>query len=210
MFFAKLPYNSPMKTILFQGDSITDANRNRLVSHDLGQGFVAMLAKRWNQTFRFYNRGISGNRSHDLLKRWQKDTLSLKPDVLFILIGINDIWHEFKFGLKSNQHQFDANMRTLIQQTRDKLHGCRIIILYPFVLKTGHYEPRWDVRLKEQHAVIDRLKTEFSIDGIHLHVLLEQASLKHDMKDIAKDGVHLSTLGNQLVADAIESYLETL
>jgi len=199
-----------MKTIVFQGDSITDANRNRLFATHLGNGFVAMVAKEWSDDYRFYNRGIAGHRSHDLVKRWQKDTIDLKPDLLFILVGINDIWHEFKFGLKSNQQEYELNMRALLQQTKQHIPHCQIIILYPFVLKTVHFEPRWEKRLIEQHQVLDQLKQEFFYDSINLHVLLEQASLKYDLKDLAPDGVHLGLKGNEVVAQAIKAYLETL
>jgi lysophospholipase L1-like esterase len=210
MFFEEFAYNTCVKTILFQGDSITDANRNRLLSKSLGDGFVSMVAKNWNKHYHFFNRGIAGHRSHDLVKRWNKDTLALKPDILFILVGINDIWHEFKFGLKSNQQEYERNMRALLDQTKQHVPHCQIVILYPFILKIGHYEPRWETRLVEQHHVLDQLKQEYSLNALNLHFVLEQASLKHDLKDLAPDGVHLGSVGNNVVAQAIEAYLETL
>lgn len=199
-----------MKTILFQGDSITDSNRNRLLSSSLGDGYVNEVAKHWKHRYHILNRGIAGHRSHDLVKRWQQDTIQINPDLLFILIGINDIWHEFKFGLRSNQHEYEVNMRELIQTTQHRLPRCRIIILYPFVLKIGHDEPRWERRLLEQHDVLNRLTNERKLDHINLHTLLQQASLQHDLHDLARDGVHLGKLGNRIVANAIHAYLETL
>ncbi len=199
-----------MKTILFQGDSITDANRLRLLSKSLGSGFVSDVAERWKNQYIVLNRGIAGHRTHDLVKRWETDTLDLQPDILFVLIGINDIWHEFKFGLKSKPQEYEQNMLTMIKNTLNHLPSCRIVLLYPFVLKIGHYEPRWEQRLLEQHDVLDRLKSQFQFDTINLHRLLADASLQHDMKDIAPDGVHLGKLGNKIVANAINAYLETL
>jgi acyl-CoA thioesterase I len=210
MFFEEFDYNTCVKTILFQGDSITDANRLRLLSNHLGFGFVSDVAERWKHQYTFFNRGIAGHRTHDLGKRWETDTLDLQPDILFILIGINDIWHEFKFGLKSNQQEYEHNMITLMEQTLHHLPACRIVLLYPFLLKIGHYEPRWEQRLLEQHDVLNRLKNQFQLDAINLHRLLTDASLQHDIKDIAPDGVHLGKLGNKIVANAINAYLETL
>jgi len=83
--------------ILFQGDSITDGNRGRGadLNHVHGHGFVYLLAARIGagapgQNATFLNRGVSGHTVLDLAKRWPKDTLELKPDVLSVLIGVND------------------------------------------------------------------------------------------------------------------------
>src|SRR5579864_8373098 len=97
-------------TILFQGDSITDAGRDRNQSAPnatgaLGNGYpmllAAMLLKQWpDLELRIFNRGISGNKVPDLQARWDSDTLSLKPDVLSILVGVNDYWHTRTHGYK--------------------------------------------------------------------------------------------------------------
>src|ERR1700722_19445810 len=88
---------TPGACILFQGDSITDGNRGRSAdpNHILGHGYVFIIAAKFGAAFpeeklEFFNRGVSGNTVLDLEKRWQKDTLDLKPDVLSILIGVND------------------------------------------------------------------------------------------------------------------------
>ena len=88
---------TPGARILFQGDSITDGNRGRTAdpNHILGHGYAFILAAKFGAAFsgaklEFFNRGVSGNTVLDLEKRWQRDTLDLKPDVLSILIGVND------------------------------------------------------------------------------------------------------------------------
>ena len=87
-----------MKTIVFQGDSITDATYPRQYPTELGNGYVTMTAGRitfdYPGQYRCYNRGISGNRSVDMYARIKKDVLNLKPDILTVLIGVNDVWHE--------------------------------------------------------------------------------------------------------------------
>ena len=82
--------------ILFQGDSITDANRDYR-SFDLGQGYVHFIKESLPNT-EIINKGISGNRTLELLERWQADTLDINPDILSILIGVNEVWHHFRFG----------------------------------------------------------------------------------------------------------------
>ena len=88
-----------MKTILFQGDSITDAGRDRDDFYDLGKGYPVLVAGRLGLDapgeFRFLNRGVSGDRIVDVYARMKRDILNLKPDVLTLLVGVNDVWHEF-------------------------------------------------------------------------------------------------------------------
>lgn len=98
-----------MKKFVFQGDSITDAARLRDLeqypnrSQSLGPGYANMVASKilfdhMGEDLEFYNRGISGNRVVDLLARWKCDMINLAPDMLSILIGVNDTWHEQAFG----------------------------------------------------------------------------------------------------------------
>ena len=88
-----------MKTILFQGDSITDAGRNRENDANLGVGYPTLIKGELGfeepGEFCFLNRGIGGNRIVDLYARIKMDIINLKPDVMSILIGVNDVWHDF-------------------------------------------------------------------------------------------------------------------
>src|SRR5476651_1492719 len=90
---------TPDARILFQGDSITDGNRGRSAdpNHILGHGYVFSIASKYGATYpdldlTFVNRGISGNTVQDLANRWEADTLAIQPDVLSILVGVNDIY----------------------------------------------------------------------------------------------------------------------
>ena len=86
------------KIILFQGDSITDCGRSREVDYAMGNGYATFvggaLSAAEPYAYKFYNRGISGNRVVDLYARMKIDMINLKPDYMSILIGINDVWHE--------------------------------------------------------------------------------------------------------------------
>lgn len=199
-----------MKTILFQGDSITDGNRRRSVFDALGEGYVLDVAKVLGRTYTILNRGISGNKTSDLVKRWQKDTLDLRPDILFILIGINDIWHRFTYGVKIDASDFEKNLTYMIETTQKELPKCTMILLYPFVLKLGYYAKVWDDPLAKQHAILDRLAKTYRLPFIPLQTLFDEAAKKTPAAILVPDGVHPSAVGNQLIADAILRLLKSL
>src|SRR5579859_7680390 len=124
--------------VLFQGDSITDAGRDREVSDNLGGGY-AMMAASWFQALypeknvRFINRGISGNRTKDVRDRWQSDCLNLQPTVVSILTGINDTWRSYSQNDPTSTQAFEASYRSILEQTSTSLNA-QLILCEPFVL----------------------------------------------------------------------------
>ena len=137
-----------MKTILFQGDSITDAGRSREDDSNLGLGYPTLVKGELGYDnpgqYTFYNRGISGNRVVDLYARIKIDFINLKPDYLSILIGVNDVWHEFgcKNGVSAEKYFKIYSM--LIEEIMEALPDTKIMIMEPFVLKgagtDAHFE----------------------------------------------------------------------
>src|SRR5205814_7101883 len=113
--------------VLFQGDSITDAGRDRQVSEPnlargLGSGYpllvaAAALAAHPDRALRFYNRGVSGDKVPDLASRWATDTLALQPDVLSILVGVNDFWHKLSKGYSGTVQQYEDQYVALLAAT---------------------------------------------------------------------------------------------
>ncbi len=111
----------PGQTILFQGDSITDAGRNKDDSAAnsqpaLGNGYAwfsaaELLVDHPGDRLSIFNRGISGNKVYQLAERWQTDCLDLKPDVLSILIGVNDYWHKVKHGYEGTLETYETDYR---------------------------------------------------------------------------------------------------
>src|SRR3972149_388935 len=144
------PLIEPGQTILFQGDSITDAVRNRRPDaaaqpNDqpaLGDGYAwlaasQLLIDRPGDNLKIFNRGISGNKVFQLADRWQEDCLDLKPDVLSILIGVNDFWHKVKHDYDGTVETYEKDYRHLLHHTKDRLPKARLVICEPFVLKGG-------------------------------------------------------------------------
>src|SRR5215216_2996042 len=126
---------------LFQGDSITDGNRGRNndPNHIMGHGYAFSIASRVGADFpkknlSFYNRGISGNKITDLNARWQKDTLDIKPDVLSILIGVNDVDSVIRQKDTVATEKFEEMYRMLLNGTKTQLPECLFVICEPFIL----------------------------------------------------------------------------
>lgn len=127
--------------ILFQGDSITDAGRDYSDYHELGQGYpkyaAELIRDRFddpkNGTIEFINLGISGHRTRDLRARWQKDCIDLQPDIVSIMIGINDTWRAFDSNDPTPVEEFEDNYRYLLSEIKAHTNA-KILLLEPYVL----------------------------------------------------------------------------
>ncbi|MBR6551360.1 MAG: hypothetical protein IKT89_00820 [Clostridia bacterium] len=128
-----------MKTFLFQGDSITDAERKREDNNNLGYGYPNIVASKYLSEnineYQFINKGISGNRIVDLYARIKFEIINLKPDYMSILIGINDVWHEISSQNGVDDEKFRKILSMLIEEVKEALPDIKIIMLEPFVLK---------------------------------------------------------------------------
>src|SRR6266581_547530 len=156
-----LPLFDNGDVVLFQGDSITDAGRNRDEPYLLGNGY-AMMAASWFQALyperevRFLNRGIGGDRVKDLVVRWQKDCLDLNPTWLSLLIGINDTWRRYDWNDATSVDSYEASYRALLDRVSERLDA-RLILCEPFVLPVGADRDSWREDLDPKIAVVRRL-----------------------------------------------------
>ena len=189
--------------ILFQGDSITDANRNRANIHDLGQGYVKyaaplIAAARPDTEFEFIDLGISGNRSDDILARTQTDIVDIDPDVVSILIGINDVWHRHSSGREMTDEQFEANYRAVLERIRKETHA-KILILCPFLLPSSDKEG-WRCEVESICTIVRRLADEYAdaylpLDEKFAAALPSAPTPLH----YSIDGVHPNTAGAEFI-----------
>ena len=190
-------------TILFQGDSITDAGRERTDGDSLGCGY-ANFAASWlaaqypAKNLRFLNRGIGGNRTVDLRQRWQADALDLKPDWISIMIGINDTWRRYDGLQSTSEAEYEQHYRAILEQTRD--YGARIIILEPFVLPIPDDRIDWREDLDPKIAVARRLAREFAAVYVPLDGIFAAAAVQRPMDFWLFDGVHPTHAGHALIA----------
>lgn len=190
--------------ILFQGDSITDAGRDRDNIHDLGQGYpkyaAAMIQSRHPDTeFEFIDLGISGNRVEDLKNRWQAECIDIQPDVVSILIGVNDTWHHAGAQDWIPNDVFEADYRSILTDIKEKTNA-KIIILEQFLLPTG--EKDWfRVDLDPKVQITRKLAREFADVFIPLDGIFAAASVGTKPETWASDAVHPTEAGAKLIAE---------
>jgi lysophospholipase L1-like esterase len=200
-------------TILFQGDSITDAGREKTrelpnSGGSFGGGYAFLAASSLLKNYAseepvIYNRGISGNKVFQLADRWQKDCIDLKPDILSILIGVNDYWH-----LRNNQYDgtvavYERDFRKLLTDTRSKLPDVKLVICQPFILTgTSAVDESWVEPFAPYQAAAEKICREFNAVWVPFQKVFDEA-LKHAPATWwAPDGVHPSMAGAYLMAAA--------
>jgi lysophospholipase L1-like esterase len=202
--------NGGNMTFLFQGDSITDGNRTRNSdwNHVMGHGYQYIIAsKLWydfpRKNFHFFNRAISGNKVTDLANRWQKDTLNIKPDVLSILIGINDT-SSFIGGNKDfSSEQYETKYRELLQQTRQQLPGTKLVLCEPFILPVGKVKEHWEqysTEVKKRQAIVKKLSEETGAIFVAFQAAFDKVLSKAPAEYWIWDGIHPMPAGHELMA----------
>ena len=199
-------------TVLFQGDSITDNGRNRSApdpntAAQLGSGYpyliaASALAAEPSRGLRFFNRGISGNKVPDLVARWDVDTLSLKPDVLSILVGVNDFWHKLLNGYKGTIEDYERELGELLRTTRAALPATRFVVLEPFVLRTGSVDDRWFPEFDARRAAAARVAHAAGATFIPLQAMFDRLTRSTPPAYWAADGVHPTPAGHAAIARA--------
>lgn len=197
--------------ILFQGDSITDGNRGRSAdpNHIMGHGYQFIIAAKYGaqlaeRNLTFMNRGVSGNTIPDLVKRWDKDTIALKPDVLSILIGINDI------GRGISVEKYEESYDKLLEETQKALPGVRFVMCEPFGLPSAKNKD-WEKRqadLAAYRAVVEKLAAKYKAPVVHFQKVFDEACKRAPADYWIWDGVHPTYSGHQLMADEWERVVD--
>lgn len=190
--------------IVFYGDSVTDCGRVYDDPANLGEGYVKYTADSLaqsfeNMDFEFLNRGISGNRTCDLVARLEKDVIAHQPDVVTILIGINDTWRKFDMNDPTTAEQFRENYETVLSRIKDETNA-KIVMLEPFLLYgMGKDEFRED--LNEKIDVVRQLAKKYADYYIPLDGLLAGACVEYDdITILSADGIHPADEGKKIIA----------
>jgi len=199
-----------MKTILFQGDSITDAGRNREMDGfmGMGTGYPAYVSARLGLDnpgdYTFYNKGISGNRIVDVYARIKADIINLKPDYMSILIGVNDVWHEFSYQNGVDTAKFEKIYSMLIEEVREALPDIKIMIMEPFMLEgtaTGDKAEAFRKEVSEKAAAAKRVAEKYSLPFMELQKDLDELAKKAPNDYWLADGVHPKITFHQYISD---------
>lgn len=189
--------------ILFQGDSITDCNRNRKDPDNLGDGYVNLITEILKDRYlkhkiTFINRGISGDKIRDLSLRWDRDCINVKPDILSILIGVNDT-------LLTSAELFEEEYRMLLTRTTRVL-DLKIVLCEPFLLLGDHNTYRDDLNPKIK--IVHKLSEEFRTLLLPLDKIFRESCSLHPPEYWAPDGVHPTPAGHALIAKSWIEYVE--
>jgi len=199
---------APGTRILFQGDSITDGNRGRNAdpNHILGHGYVFIVAAKFGAAFpeaklEFLNRGISGHTVLDLQKRWHADTLALKPDVLSILIGVNDNRRNVPFD------EFELTYDKLLTDAKTANPNLKLVLCEPFIVNhlattPQHGSPNADI-IKRQE-IVAKLAKKHQAAFVRFQTALDKATERAPAKHWIWDDVHPTYAGHQILADEWE------
>ena len=209
--------NQPAK-IVFLGDSITQQ------AEDFEDGFISIIRQNLVQDkFELVGKGISGNKVSDLLTRYKSDVIDLNPDIVFIYIGINDVWHKYDFGTGSDIDLYEKGLRTIISDIKSL--GSKIVLCTPTVIgeNTGDFvlgNQFKDVETMEKmngdldtfSEVVRKLSNEYETELLDLRKIfmdyLAENNINNDAAGIlTTDGVHLNEQGNKLIADQMIKFI---
>lgn len=195
--------------ILFQGDSITDAGRSREKAGvpneqpGLGKGYAWMAAADIlvsQPDVKIFNRGISGNKVFQLAERWQADCLDIKPNILSVLIGVNDIWHTLNGNYKGTVEIYEKDYKTLLERTKKALPEVKLVVCEPFVLRCGAVTDKWFPEFDGYRAAARRVADEFQAVFVPFQAMFDEAVKYAPPEHWAGDGVHPSANGAALMA----------
>lgn len=201
-----------MKTILFQGDSITDCGRSREWFTNVGDGYAvlvkAQLGFEHPGEYNFQNRGIAGNRIVDLYGRIKSDIINLKPDYISILIGVNDVWHELDYNNGVDADKFEKIYSMLIAEIKEALPEVKIMILEPFCLEgsgtmsTEELPDKWNYFRTEVQKRAEKARMvadKFNLPFIPLQDKFDALAEKAENSYWLADGVHPTAMGHELI-----------
>lgn len=200
-------------TILFQGDSITDAGRKKddktyNTASALGSGYAmiaaaTLLNQNPDKNLKIYNKGISGNKVYQLAERWDAEALEMKPDVLSILVGVNDYWHMAKHNYTGTLKTYKDDYTALLQKTKDKLPDVKLIIGEPFgVIGINAVDASWYPAFNDYRQAAKDVASQFDAVFISYQSVFDEAQKKASGVYWTPDGVHPSLAGAQLMAAA--------
>ena len=193
--------------ILFQGDSITDCGRKYDDPNNLGEGYVVYVVDTLKKAypdieFEFINRGISGNRTENLLARMDAELIELKPDIVTVLLGINDTWHKYMIDLETPIESFSSNYETIVRRIKEETNA-KLIMLEPFLLYNMDKDNMRE-DLNEKIDCVRKLAMKYADAFIPLDGMFVAANVNGiENAELSKDGVHPYTEGKKLIADAL-------
>ena len=208
-----------MTTILFQGDSLTDACRDKSAeckdpNRLLGVGYVNHLAQvlmSENADIRVLNHGVNGNRIMDLYARWIEDTLNIDFQVLSILIGVNDVGFALRMNKGADAEKFAFIYDRMLYEVKRAKPEAALVLCEPFLCRLKPEEVEygtdiiegweiWNGQIKERAAIVRDLAGKYGAVLVPSGELFEKACMSAPASHWSVDGIHLTPAGNGLLA----------
>lgn len=202
-------------TLLFIGDSITDSGRDRLDGKGLGQGFVFLIASYLQTHFpekrlTVLNRGVGGDTLSDMKDRWEEDCLMINPDIVTVLIGINDTWRNMDTGKKMTEDElaeFESDYRFLLKSLHQRTDA-RVVLMEPYVLPFPKDRVDWRADLDPRIQIVRKMARDYQTELIPLDGLMNAEGIKNGFSYYTgEDGVHPTVAGHGLIA---QSWIKTI
>ncbi|WP_442505251.1 SGNH/GDSL hydrolase family protein [Novipirellula sp. SH528] len=209
--------------LLFQGDSITDMKWGRNEkdrNHYLGHSYVFLIAARLgvelaSSELEFFNRGNSGNTVANLRERWQKDAIDIDPDVLSILIGVNDVGRMIR-GKQDHVplDHWERNYRTILDASRVANPQLKIVLLDPFVLPSSRFSDgahaKWRSEVDKLCKIVALMANDYEAVHIPTQQVFDDAVKTAKPEHWIWDGVHPLPQGHELIARTwIQRFLQS-
>lgn len=196
-------------TILFLGDSITDVKFNRKQNRKIGGKDIYALQvtralKKKHKGLNFFYKGIASNRSYHVYDRLTKDCISLKPDVIVMLIGVNDAWENYvPEQYPPLVRPLEPHMKEIYRRIKSELPNTKLITLLPFLIDAMPEKAPFHKVLDEFRLKLREYATGNADEIIDMQEVYYDAQKTTDPKLLAHDGVHPTNLGHSIMADAV-------
>lgn len=200
--------------ILFIGDSITDVKFNRRKRFTIkGKNVYALQLKKrfkkYSKNIKVEIKGIASNRTYHVYDRLTSDCISLKPDVVIMLIGVNDAWENYvPEKYPPLLRPMEPHIREIYRRLRTELPNTQILYLMPFLIDAVEEKFPYHKTLDEFREVLKSIALENGATVLDLQEVFYQAQKSIEPKKLAVDGIHPTNLGHKVMADAIEKVLE--
>ena len=212
--------NGNKKQVVFLGDSIT---QNAVTNSEEFKGFITLIQNEVDENIKLIGKGISGDKVSDLLARYKEDVIKLNPDIVFIYIGINDVWHKYDYGTGSDIDLYEKGLRTIIGDIQNQ--GAKVILCTPTVIgeNSGEFRlgnqfkdvetmDKMDQDLDDFSDIIRNLSLEFNTELVDLRKVFKNYISENNPENKAKgilttDGVHLNNEGSKLIAENMLNHI---
>ena len=204
--------------ILFQGDSITDAGRNKSIAEPniwLGGGYVSMIYEKLKISIpdaEVLNRGVYGNKSTDIYARWREDTLNIDFDVLSILCGVNDVGFERRLGIGNDIEKYEFVYDRMLHEVREVKANSKIVLISPFLFRVRHNDDLggydiyndwklWNGDIRAEAAVVKKLAEKYGAVFVDAYSHFEKLCAESEPSEYSADGIHLNAVGSEVLAN---------